>query len=416
LHAAPVYPELNCREATRSGVSFAAWSLCSVPTASRIRAFALVLCALVAARTLPAQNLNLRAENVDVTSVSSVYSSLPDAPGFQTPTQTPTPTAPAAAAASKGLASLSGTVISASDAAIPRVTVSLLGGGTDAVRDSRADEQGRFIFPNLLPGTYHIVISAQDIQTYESPDITLVAGQQGELPPAKLAIAATQSSITVFAHPDSVAQAQVHLAEKQRVLGILPNFYTSYIWDAAPMSSKLKFQLAARTLYDPLAFLIAGGVAGVEQLHNTFPGYGRGPEGYAKRYGAAYGDTAIGRMVGSAILPSLLHQDPRYFYRGTGSVPSRTYYAVKSVFITRGDNGKREFNYSQVLGDFADSGFANFYRTNHDRSAGLTVRNTFIIFGTNAAGNVIREFLLHHMTPNLPSIDQGKAAITRVGP
>lgn len=414
MHVAPVFPEPNCRESVRTGISSAAWSMRARPTLAQMRFSALALCALLAAKNLPAQNPELRADNLDVALVSGFSSSLPDAPGFQTETQD-TP-APPAVAQSKGLASLTGTVTSANDDAIPRVTVSLLGGGSDAVRTSMADDLGRFVFPNLSPGTYHIVISAQDIQTYESPDITLVAGQQGVLPPAKLAIAATQSSITVFAHPDSVAQAQVHLAEEQRVLGILPNFYTSYIWDAAPMSSKLKFQLAARTLYDPLAFLIAGGVAGVEQLHNTFPGYGRGPGGYAKRYGAAYGDNVIGRMVGSAILPSLLHQDPRYFYRGTGSIPSRTYYAVKSVFVTRGDNGKREFNYSQVLGDFADSGFANFYRTTSDRSASLTVRNSFIILGTNAAGNIIREFLLHQITPNLPSIDKGKAATTRVGP
>jgi len=409
LHVSAVLLEENFSESARICIPPAGLPSRSPQTLARvsISAVALSLCGFVAVPSLRAQNLDGRAVNIDVASNSS--SSLPEEPGFQAQTQG------APAAASAHLASLSGSVTSVSGSAIPHVTVSLLGGGTDAVRVASADDQGQFNFRDLLPGTYHIVISAQDIQTYESPDVTVVAGQQGVLPPARLAIAATETSVTVFAHPDSVAQAQVHLAEKQRVLGILPNFYTSYIWDAAPMSSKLKFKLAVRTLDDPLAFLVAGGVAGVEQLHNTFPGYGRGPEGYAKRYGAAYADTAIGRMVGSAILPSLLHQDPRYFYRGTGSVPSRTFYAIKSVFITRGDNGKREFNYSQVLGDFADSGFANFYRTPQDRSASLTVRNSFIILGTNAAGNIIREFLLHHMTPNLPSIDTGKAS-TRVGP
>lgn len=316
--------------------------------------------------------------------------------------------APAPVKAANALATLSGTVTSVQGMAIPHVNVSLLGGGTDAVRVAVADAQGRFTFPGLLPGTYQIVISAIGIQTYESARIVLAPGEERDLPPSQLAIEATSTSVQVYAEPDAVATAQVQLAEKQRVLGILPNFYTSYIWDAAPMSTKLKFKLAVRTLDDPLAFLIAGGVAGVEQWHNTFPGYGRGPEGYAKRYGAAYGDNVIGRMVGSAILPSLFHQDPRYFYRGTGSIPSRTWYAAKSVFITRGDNGRREFNYSQILGDFADSSFANLYRTPQDRSASLTIRNSFIIVGTNVAGNIIREFLLHRITPNLPNIDKGK--------
>ncbi len=93
------------------------------------------------------------------------------------------------------------------------------------------------------------------------------------------------------------------------------------IWDAAPLTSKLKFNLALRSSTDPVAFLLAGGVAGVEQAHNTFPGYGSGPGGYAKRYGAAYADNVIGRMIGSAILPSLFHQDPRYSIKVRAASP-----------------------------------------------------------------------------------------------
>ena len=344
---------------------------------------------------------------------------LPDAPGFNVgagapaaePTSAPAQTASAASQSlpASDQAILTGTVTSVQGTAIPNVNVSLLGGGSDSVRVVKADSEGRFTFSDLNPGTYHLVISAEGIQTYQSPDVVLAAGEQHAMPPAQLEITSATSSVQVTARPDAVATAQVQLQEKQRVLGILPNFYTSYIWNAAPLTPRLKFRLAIRSLDDPLAFLIAGGVAGVEQWHNTFPGYGRGPGGYAKRYGAAYGDTAIGRMVGSAILPSLLHQDPRYFYRGTGGVVRRTAYAIKSTFIVRGDNGKPEFNYSQLLGDLADSSLANLYRTPQDRTVALTFRNTGIIIGSNAAGNILREFLLHHLTPKMPSIDTGKA-------
>ena len=119
-----------------------------------------------------------------------------------------------------------------------------------------------------------------------------MAGQIKDLPPTALGIVSTSTEVQVFASPNQVAQAQVHLAEKQRVLGIVPNFYSSYIWDAAPLTPKLRFDLAFRSVRDPVAFLLAGGVAGVEQSHNTFPGYGLGPEGYGKRYGAAYADTS----------------------------------------------------------------------------------------------------------------------------
>jgi hypothetical protein len=207
---------------------------------------------------------------------------------------------------------------------------------------------------------------------------------------------------------EDIAQAQVQAQEKQRVFGIVPNFYSSYIWNAAPMTSKQKFGLAVRSTTDPVAFLIAGGVAGVEQWHNTFPGYGRGTDGYFKRYGAAYADNVIGRMVGSAILPSLLKQDPRYFYQGSGTIKSRALYAISQTVICRGDDGRSQPNWSHLLGNFAAAGISNVYRAPEDRTASLTIRNAFIITGSNAVSNLIKEFLLRKITSKVPDYAQGK--------
>ena len=205
-----------------------------------------------------------------------------------------------------------------------------------------------------------------------------------------------------------IAQAQIQAQEKQRVLGIVPNFYSSYIWNAAPMTSKQKFGLAVRSTTDPVAFVVAAGVAGVEQWHNTFPGYGRGTDGYLKRYGAAYADDVIGRMVGSAMLPSIFHQDPRYFYKGSGSITSRALYAISQTVVCRGDDGRSEPNYSHVLGNFGAAGISNLYRSPEDRSASLTIRNGFIITGSNAVGNLVREFILRKITPKVPDYASGK--------
>jgi hypothetical protein len=155
-------------------------------------------------------------------------------------------------------------------------------------------------------------------------------------------------------------------------------------------------------MLDPVAFVAAGGLAAVEQYHNTFPGYGSGATGYAKRYGAAYADGAIDRFLGSALLPTLFHQDPRYFYKGNGSVSSRALYAVKSTVITRGDNGQLQPNYSHVLGNFAAAGISNLYRSPQDRTASLTFRNGLIITATNAVTNLVREFVLRKFTGNVP--------------
>ena len=157
-----------------------------------------------------------------------------------------------------------------------------------------------------------------------------------------------------------------------------------------------------------MTFLVVGAVAGVEQGHKTFPGYGQGFEGYAKRYGASYADVVSGRMFGSAIFPVLLHQDPRYFYQGSGSTRSRLLYALTSTFVSRGDDGRREPNYSYVLGSFTAAGFSNLYRTSQDRRASLTFRNGFIIIGSGAVVNVFREFLSRKLTTGVPPFANGK--------
>ena len=159
------------------------------------------------------------------------------------------------------------------------------------------------------------------------------------------------------------------------------------------MTPKLKFNLAIRTAQDPAAFLVAAAVAGVEQERNNFPGYGQELRGYAKRYGSAYSDRLVGAMIGHAILPALLHQDPRYFYHGSGSIRSRIFYALSAAVVCRGDSGQLEPNYSAVLGSFAAAGISNLYRAPRDRSAGRTFRNGLIVIGSGAAVNLIREFI-----------------------
>jgi hypothetical protein len=113
-------------------------------------------------------------------------------------------------------------------------------------------------------------------------------------------------------------------------------------------------------------------------------------------------------MIGSAVLPSLLHQDPRYFYKGSGSITSRAVYAIKQTVICRGDNGRSEPNYSRVFGNFAAAGISNLYRAPEDRTASLTFRNGFIITASNAAGNLVREFLLRKITSKVPDYEQGQ--------
>ncbi|WP_236657210.1 hypothetical protein [Acidisarcina polymorpha] len=205
-----------------------------------------------------------------------------------------------------------------------------------------------------------------------------------------------------------MATEQVEAAEQQRLFGVLPNFYSSYVWDAAPLTTKLKFNLALRSATDPVTILSSGFLAGVQQAGNTFPGYGQESGGYLQRFGAAYGDDVISRMLGSAILPSMLRQDPRYFYKGSGTKRSRILYAIAATVVCKGDNGHWQPNYSYLGGSLAAGGIANLYHPGGDRGTSLTFRNFTIDTGGHALNNLMREFVFKKLTTKVPAYSQGK--------
>src|SRR5207249_1182939 len=203
-----------------------------------------------------------------------------------------------------------------------------------------------------------------------------------------------------------VAEEQIKEQEKQRALGFIPNFYVSYVPNAAPLAPKQKFELAWKELVDPVNFGLTGAIAGIQQAQNDFSGYGQGAQGYAKRYGASYANTVTGTLIGSAILPSLLKQDPRYFYKGTGSKRSRVFYAVANSVICKGDNGHWQANYSSILGSLAAGGISNLYYPAKNRDgAELTFENTLIGISESAAVTLLQEFFIRKLTRNIPNYE-----------
>lgn len=304
--------------------------------------------------------------------------------------------------------SISGTVRDSAGVVLAGVPVRLAGPANVGDRVATTDSGGGFTFPDLAAGTYQLKVEIAGFQPVTSAPLVIGLGERRELPVVAMRIATKTTTVNVEATPEEVATAQVKEEEKQRILGLLPNYYTSYIWDAAPMTRKSKFGMAFRTVTDPVSFLVAAGVAGAEQYHKTFPGYGLGAEGYAKRLGSTYADTVASRMLGSAILPVLFHQDPRYFYLGRGSVRSRLTYALLSSVVCRGDNGRLQPSYSHIVASFAAAGISNLYKAPQDRQVNLTLRNGLIITAAAAGVNVMREFVFRKMTPNVPAFANGK--------
>jgi hypothetical protein len=180
--------------------------------------------------------------------------------------------------------------------------------------------------------------------------------------------------------------------EHQRILGIIPEFNTADLQNATRLTPKQKFRLAFRSATDPATIAIAGVVAGLSQWQNSYEGYGQGAAGYFKRFGASYADTFDGTMFGNAIFPTLFHQDPRYFRKGTGTANSRFWYAVLTTVRCRNDDGNWAPNFSNVLGNLAAGGISNAYYPSSDRGAGLTIERALVVSAEGAIGAIFYEF------------------------
>jgi hypothetical protein len=305
---------------------------------------------------------------------------------------------------SPATASLHGAVTSTEGAVYEGARVVLDSSGSAApAATAETDSNGVFSFVSLPPGAFKLTVSAPGFLT-QSISGVLHAGGDFDARTIALPVAAASNEVRVSAESRvEIAQEQLNLEEKQRVLGVFPNYYVSYEPHAEPLTARQKYQLAWRTSVDPVTWLMTGAVAGGEQASNTFAGYGQGAQGYGKRFGANYADGFTDNMIGGAILPSLFKQDPRYFYKGTGSISSRALYAIANSVICRGDNGRWQPNYSGILGGIAAGGISDLYYPSSNRS-GVQVIFANALIGTaeGALQNLAQEFLVRRLTPKLP--------------
>ncbi len=317
--------------------------------------------------------------------------SLPDAP-------VPAGTADNSTAA-EGSASVSGTVLDVSGAAVSGATVILMQMGEGQQRTIRSGADGGLAFSRISPGSYVVVAAAPAFQQSASAEFILAARQAYQVPSLVLPIAEATTEVVVRP-TEVIAAEQMKAEETQRVLGIIPNFYTSYVWDAAPLNAKQKYSMAMRETFDPVSFIAVSITAGVEQASNAFPGYGQGAQGYGKRWAARFVDGRTSDLLSHAVFPALFHQDPRYFYQGSGTKRSRVSHAVSSAFIARSDSGRTMPNYSYLLGDICSGALSNAYYPASSRGANLVFTNAAIGLAGRAGANIILEFFSKRITRN----------------
>jgi carboxypeptidase family protein len=294
-------------------------------------------------------------------------------------------------------AHITGTVMDANGDTLSGATVVLQGAGLAQPLKLVSDDNGFFDFKQLAPGTYRLTVTAADFSDWSSPDLALTAGQYIIVSDCKLRVSQVATSVTVAYRPEEIAFEEVKQEEKQRVFGIIPNFYVVYDSNSVPLTTKLKFRLALKTSTDPFTVAGVGAFAAINQAGDT-PNYGQGWKAYGERIGAASADGFADIMIGGAILPSLLHQDPRYYYQGTGTTKSRVLHAISYPFICRGDNGKLQPNYSSVGGDLGSAALSNLYYPQSDRGANLVFQNFAITTGERMLSTLVQEFVLNRLT------------------
>lgn len=293
---------------------------------------------------------------------------------------------------------LRGRIVGQTGVGLASAKVQLKCAEESTIREVQSDRDGRFSFGHVPPGPFQLTVAEEGFAS-QTISNALQPGEDYFVPPISMRLATVVTEIRVTPSTEEIAQDQFKQLEQQRVLHFVPDFYVSYVPDAVPLTTQRKFQLALKATTDPVTTLGVAIVAGVDQADDRFSGYGQGAHGYAKRYGASYANFASGLLIGGAVLPSILKQDPRYFYKGTGSKHSRFLYAISRPFICKGDNQRWQPNYSSVLGDIAAGGISNLYIPERDHhGARLTFENAGIALGASAVINVLREFVLYRLT------------------
>ncbi len=241
-----------------------------------------------------------------------------------------------------------------------------------------------------LAQTEVTTVASADLPDAPSPQQTEASSSAAQAPAQTAPAPATQTDEEKKRH--DLAEEQLKQEKKQRI-GVLPNFNASYIDNAVPLTPGQKFRLMFSTEKDPATFGFSMLVALIGQAEGSHPAYGGGIGGYGKRFGQNYADTFDGAFWGNAVLPSLWHQDPRYFRLGTGTAWHRIGYALSTNVRAKHDGtGKWEPNYSNLVGNLISGGISNIYLPANERGVGSTFEGAFVVTAEGGIGSMLEEF------------------------
>lgn len=311
-----------------------------------------------------------------------------------------------------------GTVLDQSGSVAVGAVVQITSADKSFSREVVSGDNGQYSFSGVPPGDFDLCVSSTGFGG-KAFSGELSPGQAFLVPPIVLSVATVITDVKVMVDPVEVATEEVKEQIHQRVLGVFPNFYVTFHADPAPLTTKLKFRLAWKSSSDPVTILGTGFFAGLQQAGDEYPEFGQGAQGYGKRFGTAYADVIVSTFLSGAVFPSLLKQDPRYFYKGTGSTGSRIWRAVSNSIICKSDDGRWQTNYSNILGSFAGAAISSTYYPTQNR-ASVVLSNGVIRMGESSLTGVVQEFILpkfmKHSKPRGYQRDVTEGASAQNGP
>jgi hypothetical protein len=289
---------------------------------------------------------------------------------------------------------IDGTVKDGAGLAVAGAIITLETAAGAGQRTTTTDQAGAFHFGDVLAGSYHVTVAAGGFAVWTANVTAEVLAPVA----AVLQVSPVTSTVDVTLPPKELAAEQLKSEEKQRVLGVFPHYLVTYEENPAPLTAGQKFHLGFKTLVDPVTLLGTGIDAGIQQAQNRYPEFGQGVEGYAKRFGTRYTSHLSGVMIHHVILQSVFHQDPRYFYKNTGSFRSRVWYSIWTAFVCKGDNGRWQPDYSDVIGGAAASQVSRLYYPSTSRPWLRLFHNVLEGFGGRAEDHLLEQFVVRRFT------------------
>jgi hypothetical protein len=260
-------------------------------------------------------------------------------------------------------------------------------------RQVESDDEGNFRLGGLPTGTFTLTISADGFATLTVP-VTVSTQDVKVLPPFVLRIATAKFQVDAISQKE-LADQQLKVEEQQRILGVFPNFYVAYDPNTVPLTQTQKLKLAWRSVIDPEVFVVVGLGAGFNQAIQAPIEWKQDFTGYMQRYGAGYAGAVAGAGLSGVVFPGVFHQDPRYFFKGTGTKKERLNWALKQVVEQRDDKGKWRPAYSNTLGGLASSVVEVAIYPHQTTAWGPTIGAQLgINFAAEAFGNIMEEFVV----------------------